>query len=74
MTKASLKRDRSRKSSAVSKIVKWTLALAVVALLAYVVFQSTGVAFDEDDIRVVSFSRLSPAEKKTALQTANRER
>lgn len=74
MAKPSSKRERRRTSNALAGILKWTVGIAVLALVVYGFTQMSGVAFDEDDIRVVNFSGLSPSEKKSALQAANRER
>ena len=68
------KRQRNRKRAPAAKLLKWAVAVAVVLLAVYVVFQTSGVAYDEDDIRVVNFSDLSPRQKRTALQAANRAR
>ena len=69
------KRDRRKKTSTpVFRLVTWTIAIAAVALVLFAIAQSGGVAFDENDIGVVSFSGLTSGEKKTALQAANRAR
>ena len=74
MAKASSKRGRHRKTSPLARILKWIVGIAVLALVVYGFSQLSGVPFDEDDIRVVNFSGLSPSEKRSALQAANRER
>src|SRR4029450_3690581 len=67
------KRDRRKKTSTpVLRLVTWTVAIAAVALVLFAIAQSGGVAFDENDIAVVSFSGLTSGEKRTALQAANR--
>ena len=49
--------------------------LAVVALLVYGASQVTsGVAYDENKIAVVSFAELEGAKKQNALQAANNAR
>jgi hypothetical protein len=68
------KPERRGRPTNTARILKWTLAVAALALLVYVLSQNSGVAFDEEDIRVVNFSGLSPSEKRSALQAANRER
>ena len=44
------------------------------ALVFYLIAQSSGVAYGEDDIGVVNFSELAPTEKRTALEAANSAR
>jgi hypothetical protein len=65
---------RRRRTSPLGKTLKWTLAIAVVALIFYGLAQTSGVAWDEDDIRVVDFSSLSPAARRAALRQANTAR
>jgi hypothetical protein len=68
-------RRRRRKGSPLYlKAIKWTVGLALVGGIGYVVSQQAGVAFDEKAIGVVNFSDLSPAGKKTALRAANSAR
>jgi len=64
---------RRRKKAAPFKLkaVKWTIGLALLASLVYVVIQSAGVPYDERAIGVVNFSDLSPKGRKTALKAAN---
>jgi hypothetical protein len=56
------------------RAIKWTIGLALVGGIGYVVSQSAGVAFDEKAIGVVNFSDLSKTGKKTALRAANAAR
>ena len=56
------------------KAIKWTVGLALVAGVVYVISQNAGVAFDERAIGVVNFSDLSAKGKKTALKAANEAR
>jgi hypothetical protein len=65
---------RRKRSGPLAKVLKWAAVLAVVALVVYAVSQSSGVAYSDRDIAVVSFSGLSPDEKQTALEAANRAR
>lgn len=74
MAKVSSKRDRRRKAGPLPRILKWLVGLGVLALVVYGFSQMSGVPFDENDIRVVNFSGLTPSEKRSALQAANRER
>jgi len=65
---------RRRRSSALAATLKWTVILAVAAVIVYGLSQFSGVPWDEDDIRVVDFSSLSPRAKRTALRRANSAR
>jgi hypothetical protein len=65
---------RRRRPSALAKFVKWTLFIAVAALIVYGLSITAGVAWDEEDIRVVDFSSLSPGAKRAALRRANSAR
>ena len=65
------KRERRKKAPAGVKIVTWMVVIGAVALALYAISRNAGVAFDEDDIRVVDFSSLAPGEKRSALQAAN---
>ena len=55
-------------------LLKWTIAAAAIGLAAYGVSQMSGVAFTEQDIKVVDFSNLSAKAKRTALEAANQAR
>jgi hypothetical protein len=70
------KRDRRKKTSspAAIRFVTWMVVIAGVVLVLYAISENAGVAFDEEDIGVVSFSALTSSEKRTALQAANRAR
>lgn len=75
MKKHSRKHDRRKRAAGpVVRLLKWVAVAAGVGLVLYAMSQTAGVAYDEDDIRVVNFSALSSSEKRSALQTANRER
>lgn len=56
------------------KFLAWTGAIAVVAALIYGISLTSGVPYNDEDIGVVDFSALDRAEKRTALQAANRAR
>jgi hypothetical protein len=66
--------SRRRRATPVVRILQWAVLIAVVALVIYGLSQTAGVAYDEEDIRVVDFSSLEPASKRTALREANRAR
>jgi hypothetical protein len=65
---------RRKRASGKYSVLKWGAVLAVVAGIFYGLSQTAGVAFDEDDIRVVDFSPLSAGEKRDVLREANRAR
>ena len=65
---------RRRRPGAAVRLLKWTGAIAVAALVVYFIAQSSGVAYGEDDIAVVNFSELGSTEKKAALVAANSAR
>lgn len=65
---------RRRRSTTLGRAVKWTIALAVIALVIYGLSQTAGVAWDEDDIRVVDFSSLSDSARRATLRRANSAR
>jgi hypothetical protein len=62
---------RRPKARRYMKTVKWAAVAAVVAGVGYGVSQLGGVAYNEDAIKVVDFSELNPAQKRSALQAAN---
>ena len=69
------KRERRKKTSPLAvRLVTWLVVIAGVVLVLYAISQNAGVAFDDKDIGVVSFSGLTSSEKKSALQAANRAR
>jgi hypothetical protein len=65
---------RRRRPSALATALKWTLLIAIIGLIGYGLSRFSGVAWDEEDIRVVDFSSLTPAAKRTALRRANNAR
>jgi hypothetical protein len=62
---------RSKKPPQVIRVLKWSFGIAVVALVAYLISQSAGVAYNERNIGVVDFSALKADEKHSALVAAN---
>jgi hypothetical protein len=64
---AGARRAAARRAS----IIRWTVGLAVIALIVFGLSQMSNVAFDEEDIAVVDFSDLSSDQKQTALEAAN---
>ena len=67
-------RRRKKAAPFYLKAVKWTIGLALIASVVYIVIQSAGVPYDERAIGVVNFSDLSPKGRKTALKAANEAR
>ena len=65
---------RRRRPSALATTLKWTVILALAGIIVYGFSRFSGVPWDEDDIRVVDFSSLSPDAKRTALRRANSAR
>ena len=74
MKKTKKPEQRRRATPSYFKAIKWIAALGAVALIVYVGSQMSGVAYNEDAIKVVNFSNLKPAEKQTALVAANNAR
>jgi hypothetical protein len=69
------KGSTSRKSrSSPSSVVKWAAIAVLVGAAGYGLSQMSGVAFDEDDIRVVNFQGLTDGQKDEALEAANSAR
>jgi hypothetical protein len=65
---------RAARSRRMPGVVKVGLGLAVVAGLAYGATFMAGVPYDDRAIGVVDFSGLTGAQKREALQAANRSR
>ena len=57
-----------------TRTLTWLGVAAGFALLVWGISQTSGVAYTDRDIGVVSFSALTSSEKRSALQAANRER
>jgi hypothetical protein len=56
------------------KWVTWIVAAGAAGLVVYGLSQVSGVAYNEDAIRVVDFSSLTSRQKRAALQEANNAR
>jgi hypothetical protein len=65
---------REKRARPFPKAAKWAVALSVVGLIVYAFSQSSGIAYDEEDIAVVDFSGLTSETRTTVLQEANRAR
>jgi hypothetical protein len=65
---------RRRRPSSLARILRWAIGIALVTLAIYGISQYSGVPWDDEDMRVVDFSSLSPSAKRTALRRANSAR
>jgi len=75
MKKNARKAERQRRNATTpSKMIKWLAIVGVAVLIVYGLTQMSGVAYNEDAIRVVDFTALKPAEKQEALVAANSAR
>ena len=75
MKKDVRKRERrARKSGVWVRFAKWTLSVAVIAVVFYLISQSSGVAYTERELSAINFSQLAPVEKRAALEAANSAR
>ena len=68
--RAARKPNRSRRS----KWVTWVVGLLIVGGAGYGLSELSGVAYNEDAIRVVDFSPLTGRQKRAALVAANNAR
>ena len=68
------KAGRRKPARSISGILIWLGVAAGIALLVWGISRTSGVAYTDRDIAVVSFSGLTSSERMSALQTANRER
>jgi len=66
--------SRRRAARRWSRLVKWAVAIAALALIAYGVSQMSNVAYGERQLAMIDFSDLSPAQKQAALEEANEAR
>jgi hypothetical protein len=65
---------REKRPTPFPKAARWAVALGAVGLIVYAVSQSSGIAYDEEDIAVVDFSGLPSEARTTVLEEANRAR
>ena len=56
------------------KLVKWLVIAAVVGGIGYGISQMSTIAYGEAEIKVVDFSGLDAAQKRSALEAANAAR
>jgi hypothetical protein len=72
--KAQRQKGSQKKSSGVGGLIKVLAIVAVLGAAIYGLSQTSGVAFDEDDIKVVNFQGLTSGQKQQALEAANSAR
>jgi hypothetical protein len=70
----SQKQQNARRKKGGNGVLKIVAIVAVLAAAIYGVSQMSGIAFDEDDIRVVNFQGLTAKQKQQALESANAAR
>ena len=68
------KKPKPRKAAGRSKLVKWLVIAAVVGGIGYGISQMSTIAYGEAEIKVVDFSGLDAAQKRSALEAANAAR
>ena len=67
MGKAQRQKVSPRKRKGIARYVGWAVVAVVIGLAGYGLTQMSGVAFDEDDIKVVNFQGLSSKQRQSAL-------
>lgn len=72
--KKNARKAARRKTTKVPGFVKFAGIVLVVGAIGYFLSETSGVAYGEDDIRVVDFSSLTSSQKRDALRDANRQR
>ncbi|MEQ1910525.1 MAG: hypothetical protein ABMA15_17025 [Vicinamibacterales bacterium] len=73
MGKAQRQKGSTKKRGA-SGVWVWVVVAALAGAAGYGISQMSGVAFDEDDIKVVNFQGLNSKQKDQALEAANTAR
>src|SRR5262245_60711694 len=69
--RAGSKRRTARRST---RLLKWAVAIGVVALVVYGVSQMSNIAYGEREMSMIDFSDLSRTQKRAALVEANEAR
>jgi hypothetical protein len=72
--KSHRKAAQQKRAARSSGVLKWVLIAAVLGSAVYGISQISGVAFDENDIKVVNFQGLTSGQKQKALEEANAAR
>jgi len=57
-----------------SRMITWTVVIAVVGLIGLALSNVSNVAYDDNDITAVNFSGLDDEQKQDALEAANAAR
>jgi hypothetical protein len=68
------KKQRPKKPTARSTLLKWIVVGSVLGVLGYGVSQMSNIAYGEAQIGVVDFSWLDAKQKRSALAAANQAR
>ena len=68
------KKVKPRKAARRPKLVKWLVIAAVAGGIGYGISQMSTIAYGEAEIKVVDFSGLDAAQKRSALEAANAAR
>jgi hypothetical protein len=68
------KRPARKPATRRPKWITWIIAAAAACLVVYGLSQVSGVAYNENAIRVVDFSPLTSRQKRAALEEANTAR
>ena len=66
--------SRRRAARRSSRLLRWTVAIGVLALIVYGVSQMSRVAYGERQLAMIDFSDLSAAQKQAVLEEANEAR
>jgi hypothetical protein len=72
--KSQRQRGAQKKKKRGFSVVTWAAVVVVVGGLGYGVSRMSGIAFDEDDIKVVNFQGLTAEQRQAALEAANSAR
>jgi hypothetical protein len=72
--KSQRQRGAQKKKKRGFSFVTWAAVAVVVGGIGYGVSRMSGIAFDEDDIKVVNFQGLSSKQRQAALEAANSAR
>jgi hypothetical protein len=68
------KKARARKPAGRSRLVTWLIAAAVIGAVGYGLSQISNIAYGDAEIKVIDFSGLDAAQKRSALEAANAAR
>jgi hypothetical protein len=68
---AGTKRRAARRNS---RLLTWTVAIGVVALVGYGISQMSNIPYTDKHLVMIDFSGLNPDQKRAALEEANEAR